>query len=123
MQEALWDERVKKDQRRLEIIQAFFTCVETSGMAGASIRKIAKGADLHPSIVLHYFKNREELIEEAVKVYTDKIFEQFKLKLEKLNQPSQTKEAASIETAPEYESCTPMEIPGLSFIFFGPYDQ
>ncbi len=101
----------KADQRRLEIIQAFFTCVETSGMANASIRKIAKTAGLHPSILHHYFKNREELIEEAVKLYTDGIFERFQDQLEQTGKLRTSKKESSSNT------CMVKDIPGLPFIF------
>ena len=68
----------KADQRRMEIIKAFYHCVIHDGMAGASIRKIAARAGVHPSVLHHYFAGRDEIMEEAVVYFTDKIFEDFK---------------------------------------------
>ncbi len=68
----------KADQRRIEIIQAFSQCVIDQGAAGASVRKIADAAGVKPSTLHHYFKNREEIIEEAVVYFTDRIFEDFR---------------------------------------------
>ena len=68
----------KADQRRIEIIQAYYQCVIDQGAAGASIRKIAEAAGVKPSTLHHYFKNREEIIEEAVVYFTDRIFRDFR---------------------------------------------
>jgi len=68
----------KADQRRIEIIQAFSQCVIDQGAAGSSIRKIADAAGVKPSTLHHYFKNRDEIIEEAVVYFTDRIFEDFR---------------------------------------------
>ncbi len=72
----------KADQRRIEIIQAFFKCVEDQGIANASIRKIASAAGVQPSTLHHYFKNKEEIIEESVRVYTDRILDHFQDQLD-----------------------------------------
>lgn len=65
------------DERRTQIIQAFYQCVVNQGAASASIRKIAIEAGVLPSTLHHYFKSRDEIIEEAVVYFTDKLFESF----------------------------------------------
>ncbi len=57
---------------------AFYHCVIYDGMAGASIRKIAARAGVQPSVLHHYFSGRDEIIEEAVVYFTDRIFEDFR---------------------------------------------
>ena len=68
----------KADERRSEIIQAFHQCVVDQGMAAASIRKTATRAGVKPSTLHHYFKNRDEIIEEAVTAFTNGIFRRFR---------------------------------------------
>lgn len=67
----------KADQRRSQIIEAFFHSVTEMGLSNASIRKIAAKAGVQPSVLHHYFSSREEIIEEAVIWFTDRIFKAF----------------------------------------------
>ncbi len=69
------------DERRTQIVQAFYQCVVKEGAAGASIRKIANEAGVSPSTLHHYFKDRDEIIEEAVVYFTDEIFNRFAEKI------------------------------------------
>jgi len=69
------------DERRTQIVQAFYHCVIKEGAAGASIRKIATEAGVSPSTLHHYFKDRDEIIEEAVVLFTDEIFKRFAEKI------------------------------------------
>ncbi len=65
------------DIRRQEIVDAFYRCVVNKGLTNASIRKIAKEAGVQPSILHHYFKDRDEMIEQMVESFADTIFENF----------------------------------------------
>ncbi|MFP4446628.1 MAG: TetR/AcrR family transcriptional regulator [Desulfosudaceae bacterium] len=65
------------EQRRLEIIHAFYHCVNEDGLARASIRKIARQAGVQPSMIHHYFKDRDEMIAEMVEAFADTIFQAF----------------------------------------------
>lgn len=60
-------------ERRAEILEAFYRCLARGGLENASTRQIAKEAGVQPSILHHYFKDREEMIEELVKNVVDKI--------------------------------------------------
>ncbi|MCG8634650.1 MAG: TetR/AcrR family transcriptional regulator [Desulfobacterales bacterium] len=68
----------KADERRTQIMEAFYHCVAEQGIANASVRKIANQAGVQPSTLHHYFKSKDEIIEEAVVYFTDHIFEGFR---------------------------------------------
>ena len=65
------------DQRRAEILTAFFDCVEDQGFGGASLRKVAARAGVQTSVLHHYFSGREEMIQELVRTYTEDLFDDF----------------------------------------------
>ena len=54
-------------ERRAQILDAFYRCITRDGLQRASIREIAKEAGVQPSILHHYFKDRDEMVEELVK--------------------------------------------------------
>ncbi|MCK5311900.1 MAG: TetR/AcrR family transcriptional regulator [Desulfobacteraceae bacterium] len=58
------------DENRLKIVQAFYRCVVNEGFAKSSIRKVAKEAEVLPSTLHHYFKDRNEMIAETVDYFT-----------------------------------------------------
>ncbi len=39
----------------------FYKTILAEGFEGASIAKVAKRMDIHPSLILHYFGNKENL--------------------------------------------------------------
>ncbi len=47
--------------RKPEIIEGYYQVLLEEGLEGASISKIAKHLGIHPSLILHYFKNKETL--------------------------------------------------------------
>ena len=50
------------EQRRKEIIIAFYEVSRQLGLENASIAKLAQHMDISKGLVLHYFENREELL-------------------------------------------------------------
>lgn len=54
------------DLRRQQILQAFYHCVSEQGLAKASLQTTAKQAGLEKHQLLHYFGNRQALIDAAV---------------------------------------------------------
>ena len=84
------------DTRRQEIITAFYHCVNDDGLANASIRKIARQAGVQPSIIHHYFKDRDEMIENMVNAFSDTIFDSFIRKMNLYEDP-QTRFFKSLE--------------------------
>ena len=53
--------------RRRELRQAAFEVLQTEGMAGATIEKVALKAGASKGIVLHYFKSKQHLFEHAMR--------------------------------------------------------
>jgi TetR/AcrR family transcriptional repressor of bet genes len=66
-----WIEPVKltrlSDIRRKELRQAAFAVLEREGIAGATLEKVAAHAGASKGIVLHYFRNKQELFEHAMR--------------------------------------------------------
>ncbi|TPN01385.1 transcriptional regulator BetI [Mesorhizobium sp. B2-1-3A] len=66
-----WIEPVKLrrlgDIRRKELRQAAFAVLEREGIAGATLEKVAAHAGASKGIVLHYFRNKQELFEHAMR--------------------------------------------------------
>lgn len=57
---------VKKRQnaevRKPDIVRHFYQVILEEGIEGASIAKVAKRMSIHPSLIIHYFQNKENLI-------------------------------------------------------------
>lgn len=53
--------------RRKELRQAAFEVLQREGMAGATLEKVAAEAGASKGIVLHYFRNKQELFEHAMR--------------------------------------------------------
>ena len=51
-----------KDLRRQEIVKAFYKTAKAEGLHNASIAKIAEAMNVNPSLILHNFKNKDELV-------------------------------------------------------------
>jgi AcrR family transcriptional regulator len=57
---------VKKRQnaevRKPDIVCNFYQVLREQGLEGASIGKVAKRMNIHPSLIIHYFQNKDNLI-------------------------------------------------------------
>ncbi|MDW7695737.1 TetR family transcriptional regulator [Flammeovirgaceae bacterium SG7u.111] len=51
-----------KEIRQKEIISGFYQVAKEIGLENASIAKVANHLNINPSLILHYFKTREELL-------------------------------------------------------------
>jgi AcrR family transcriptional regulator len=51
-----------KHIRQREIVEAFYEVARKEGLENASIAKIAAALAIHPSLIIHYFSTREDLI-------------------------------------------------------------
>jgi AcrR family transcriptional regulator len=51
-----------RQQRKADIIKAFYQVAKKEGLENASIAKVAERAKINPSLVMHYFKTRDELM-------------------------------------------------------------
>ena len=50
-----------KDTRRKEIVKAFYAVAKKKGLEKTSIAKVADHMAINPSLVIHYFKSKQEL--------------------------------------------------------------
>ncbi|QPC93793.1 choline-responsive transcriptional repressor BetI [Mesorhizobium sp. INR15] len=66
-----WTDPVKLkrlgDIRRKELRQAAFAVLQREGITGATLEKVAAHAGASKGIVLHYFRNKQELFEHAMR--------------------------------------------------------
>lgn len=51
-----------KETRQKEIVKAFYTVAKRGGLENASIAKVANHLKINPSLIIHYFKNKNELL-------------------------------------------------------------
>ncbi|MCH7410329.1 TetR family transcriptional regulator [Belliella sp. DSM 111904] len=50
------------DIRKREIVKAFYNTAIREGLENTSIAKIAKSLEIQPSLIIHYFKSKDELV-------------------------------------------------------------
>jgi AcrR family transcriptional regulator len=62
----------KAEIRKPEILENYYQVIIEEGLEGASIGKIAKRMNLHPSLIIHYFKTKEKMTVELVDLLIDK---------------------------------------------------
>lgn len=56
----------KADVRKKEILEHFYQVLITDGFENASIAKIAERMEVNPSLLIHYFKTKEEMVVDLV---------------------------------------------------------
>ncbi|MCP4751934.1 MAG: TetR/AcrR family transcriptional regulator [Proteobacteria bacterium] len=64
--------REKVDIRKVEILEHFQQVLREEGFEGASIAKIAGKMNVNPSLLIHYFSTKEEMILELVDFIIEK---------------------------------------------------
>jgi AcrR family transcriptional regulator len=52
-------------ERREQVLRAMAACVVEEGIQGASLRKVAKRANATTGMITHYYRSKDELINEA----------------------------------------------------------
>lgn len=60
------------DLRKPEILESFYQVMIKEGIEGSSISKIANRLDIHPSLILHYFKSKDNMKLELVELLIKK---------------------------------------------------
>ena len=64
--------RSLKDARQKEIIEVFYQIARKEGLENASLAKIAEMAGMNPSLIIHYFKSREQLVNGLIEYILDR---------------------------------------------------
>lgn len=75
--------------RKREILEHFQQVLVEEGFEGASIGKIARHMGIHPSLIIHYFSTKEDMIVELVDYILEKYEITFLKKLEVINDPGE----------------------------------
>ena len=64
--------RKNAELRKAEILEHFYQVIIHQGIEGASIAKIADSMNIHPSLILHYFKTKESMTIELAEYLREK---------------------------------------------------
>jgi AcrR family transcriptional regulator len=62
----------KAELRKPEILENYYQVLIDEGFEGTSIGKIAKRMNIHPSLIIHYFKTKENMTIELVDLLIEK---------------------------------------------------
>ena len=54
--------RQNAEERKPAILKAFYAVIVAEGFEHASVAKVAKGAGVHPSLIIHYFGSKEKMV-------------------------------------------------------------
>jgi AcrR family transcriptional regulator len=63
---------LKAEIRKPSILENYYQILLEEGFEGASIGKIAKRMNIHPSLIIHYFKTKENMTIELVDLLIEK---------------------------------------------------
>lgn len=77
----------KVTERRKEILDHFYMVIREEGFENASIAKIAKRMEVNPSLLIHYFSTKEEMIKGLVDSILDHYQRDFLPVLERISDP------------------------------------
>ncbi len=65
-------QKQKAESRKAEILDNYYQVLVDEGFEGTSIGKIAKRMNIHPSLIIHYFKSKENMTIELVDLLIEK---------------------------------------------------
>lgn len=71
----------KAEVRKKEILENFYAILKEEGFENASIAKIANRMEVNPSLLIHYFKTKEEMIVAFVEKLLEQHEKRFKEKV------------------------------------------
>ena len=81
--------RDKAETRKKEILESFYAVLAEQGLEGASMAKIASRMGIHPSLIVHYFSNKEEMVVELVDYMLAMYEETFLPRLQEIADPEE----------------------------------
>lgn len=102
--------------RRPEILEAYYRVLIDEGLEGTSIGKIAGHLGIHPSLILHYFNNKETLRLALIELMIDKFKSQHLLKYDHIEDDAE-RFCALIDTIFSYKWSRTVD-PGVHFGFY-----
>lgn len=82
--------RSLKDARQKEIIEVFYQIATKEGLENASLAKIAEMAGMNPSLIIHYFKSREQLVNGLIEFILDRYLGIFNVPVSATSTPKTT---------------------------------
>lgn len=102
--------------RKPEILEGYYRVLIEEGLEGTSISKIAKHLGIHPSLILHYFKNKENLRLALIELMIAKFKSQHLLQFDHIEDDAQ-RFTAIIDMIFSYEWSRTVD-PGVHFGFY-----
>ena len=106
----------KADIRKPEILENYYQVLLEEGFEGTSIGKIAKRMHIHPSLIIHYFKTKENMTIELVDLLIEKYEAPEFLQFDHIDNIEQRFQAM-IDTVFSFEWSRTID-PGLHFGFY-----
>lgn len=106
----------KAKTRKLKILETYYRVLLDEGFEGTSIGKIAKRMDIHPSLIIHYFKTKENMTIELVDLLIEKYEAPELLQFDHIDDLEQRFQAM-IDTIFSFEWSRTID-PGLHFGFY-----
>jgi len=79
----------RAEARKKEILENFYAVLAEEGLEGASMGKIASRMGIHPSLIVHYFSNKEEMVVELVEYMLAMYEETFLPRLQEIPDPEE----------------------------------
>ena len=102
--------------RKAEILETYYQVLLEEGFEGTSIGKIAKRINIHPSLIIHYFKTKENMTTELVNLLIEKYEAPEFLQFDHIDDLEQRFQAM-IDTVFSFEWSRTID-PGLHFGFY-----
>jgi AcrR family transcriptional regulator len=75
------------DIRKQEIVESFYQVMKKEGFKGSSIAKIAKHMGVHPSLITHYYKKKDDLVLDLVDNLLSQYEEMYSVRFENVTDP------------------------------------
>lgn len=102
------------EERKQEIFGAYLGVLLDKGVEGASIARIASRIDIHPSLIIHYFKNKDNLTIKLMQYLIDRYEQEILLKNKKEPDLKKRFEKIVYEVLFPENELTVQDIEGLS---------
>ena len=107
---------LKAEIRKPSILENYYQVILEEGFEGASIGKIAKRMNIHPSLIIHYFKTKENMTIELVDLLIEKYEAPEFLQLDDIKDLNK-RFRALINTLFSFEWSRTID-PGIHFFFY-----